>query len=72
MFLIFGLTLVATAVQLYRHRNQDPSVEDNALVGAARRVLPITDSYDDGRMVTHARRPPRVHAAVPRAARDRH
>jgi tellurite resistance protein TerC len=52
MFLVFGLTLVATAVELYRHRDQDPSVEDNAVVGAARRLLPISDSYDDGRVVT--------------------
>ncbi|HUO69470.1 MAG TPA: hypothetical protein VMU39_01730 [Solirubrobacteraceae bacterium] len=58
MFLIFGLTLLATAVQLYRHRNEDPTVEDNALVAAARRKLPITDTYDDGRIITrlHGRR----------------
>lgn len=53
MFLIFGLTLLATAVQLYRHRNQDPTIDDNALVAAARRKLPISDSYDQGRIVTH-------------------
>ena len=53
MFLIFGLTLLATAVQLYRHRNQDPTVDDNALIAAARRTLPISDSYDQGRIITH-------------------
>jgi tellurite resistance protein TerC len=53
MFLVFGLLLVFTAVQLFRHRNQDPSVEDNALVEFARRRLPFTDRYDDGRLVTH-------------------
>src|SRR3712207_3840547 len=37
MFLIFGLMLIATAIQLFRHRDQDPSVDDNALVTAARR-----------------------------------
>ena len=44
--------------RLERHRNQDPSVEDNALVAAARRKLPITDTYDHGRIVTrrHGRR----------------
>ena len=52
MFLVFGLLLVATAVQLFRHRDQDPSVEDNALVAVARRRLPFTDRYDDGRLVT--------------------
>jgi tellurite resistance protein TerC len=52
MFLIFGLMLLATAVQLYQHRNEDPTVEDNALVAAARRKLPITDIYDHGRIIT--------------------
>jgi tellurite resistance protein TerC len=58
MFLIFGLTLLATAVQLYRHRHEDPTVEDNALVATARRKLPITDTYDHGRIITrrHGRR----------------
>jgi tellurite resistance protein TerC len=52
MFLIFGLLLLATAVQLFRHRDQDPSIEDNALVTVARKRLPFTDRYDDGRLVT--------------------
>jgi tellurite resistance protein TerC len=45
MFLIFGLALILTAIQLFRHRNEDPSVEDNALVNAARRLLPLTSDY---------------------------
>ncbi|MGN6871659.1 MAG: TerC family protein [Solirubrobacteraceae bacterium] len=52
MFLIFGLLLVATAVQLFRHRDEDPSVEDNVLVAIARRRLPFSDRYDGGRLVT--------------------
>jgi tellurite resistance protein TerC len=52
MFLIFGLLLIYTAVQLFRHRNEDPDVEDNALVRATRRVLPVTDDYVGGKMVT--------------------
>jgi tellurite resistance protein TerC len=52
MFLLFGLLLVFTGVQLFRHRNQDPVVEDNVLVVAARRFLPITDSYAGHRLVT--------------------
>ena len=52
MFLIFGLLLVATAVQLFRHRDEDPSVEDNILVAAARRRLPFTDRYEGGKLVT--------------------
>ncbi len=54
MFLVFGLMLVATAVQLYRHRDQDPSVQDNVLVNAARRVVPVSGDYDGGKIVTWA------------------
>ncbi|MDQ3586807.1 MAG: TerC/Alx family metal homeostasis membrane protein [Actinomycetota bacterium] len=53
MFLVFGVLLIFTAVQLFRHRYEDPSVEDNALVGVARRRLPFTDRYQEGKLVAH-------------------
>jgi tellurite resistance protein TerC len=52
MFLVFGLLLIWTAVQLFRHRDEDPDVNDNALVKATRRVLPSTTEYVGGRLVT--------------------
>ena len=52
MFLVFGLLLIGTAIQLFRHRDEDPSVEDNALVAFARRRFPITDDYHGGSFVT--------------------
>jgi tellurite resistance protein TerC len=52
MFLLFGLLLIVTAIQLFRHRDEDPSIEDNALVRFARRRLPFTDEYDGGRLFT--------------------
>jgi tellurite resistance protein TerC len=52
MFLLFGLLLVGTAIQLFRHRDQDPTVEDNALVTFARRRLPLTDDYEGGKLLT--------------------
>jgi tellurite resistance protein TerC len=52
MFLIFGLLLIWTAIQLFRHRDEDPDIEDNALVRAGRRFLPLTDDYVDGKMIT--------------------
>ena len=52
MFLLFGLLLVYTAIQLFRHRDEDPDVEDNAVVNAARRFLPITEEYDGGKLRT--------------------
>src|SRR3954468_5374930 len=50
MFLIFGLILIWTAVQLFRHRDEDPDIEDNALVRVSRRLLPVTEDYVDGKM----------------------
>ena len=52
VFLLFGLLLILTAVQLFRHRDEDPDVEDNAVVKTARRLLPITDDYVEGRLAT--------------------
>jgi tellurite resistance protein TerC len=53
MFLVFGLLLIFTGVQLFRHRNEDPTIEDNAVVAFARRRLPFTDAYDArGSLVT--------------------
>lgn len=54
MFLIFGLVLIVTAVQLYRHRNADPDVHDNVLVRVARRALTVTKDYEGGRMFTRS------------------
>ena len=44
MFLVFGLFLIYTAVQLARHRNEEPDA-DNALVRWVQKVLPTTDEY---------------------------
>jgi tellurite resistance protein TerC len=52
MFLVFGLLLLFTAVQLFRHRDEDPDVEDNAVVKGARKVFPVSDEYDGGKLVT--------------------
>jgi tellurite resistance protein TerC len=52
MFLLFGLLLIATAVQLFRHRDQDPSVDDNVLLTFARKRLPLTDDYHGGKLLT--------------------
>jgi tellurite resistance protein TerC len=54
-YLLFGLVLTVTAIQLFRHRNEDPSITDNALVSATQRVLPVSDAYDGHRLVTRRR-----------------
>jgi len=55
MFLVFGLVLVVTAVQLYRHRNVDPDLDDNLLVRLTRRVLPVSNEYIGGKLVARLR-----------------
>jgi tellurite resistance protein TerC len=52
MFLAFGVLLIFTAVQLFRHRDEDPDVGDNVLIRATRRLLPISDRYVEGRLLT--------------------
>jgi tellurite resistance protein TerC len=51
MFLIFGLLLIGTAIQLFRHRDEDPSVDDNILVKASKRFLPVSDDYVGGKLI---------------------
>jgi tellurite resistance protein TerC len=50
-FLLFGLLLLWTAVQLFRHRNKDPDPGDNPLLRWVRRVLPVTGDFHDGRLL---------------------
>jgi tellurite resistance protein TerC len=54
MFLVFGIALIATALQLFRHRDRERKVGDNALVAFARRRLPLSDRYDGNRILTRA------------------
>ncbi|GAA3015593.1 TerC family protein [Streptosporangium longisporum] len=52
-FLVFGLLLIWTAIQLVRHRNEDPDVENNPLINGANKVLPVTEELHGGKLVTH-------------------
>jgi tellurite resistance protein TerC len=52
MFLLFGLLLLFTAFQLFRHRDEDPDIENNGVVKAARRLLPVTNEYVGGKLLT--------------------
>ncbi|MGW4948123.1 TerC family protein [Actinoplanes sp. NPDC004185] len=51
MFLIFGLILIYTAVQLFRHRDEDPD-PDNAVVRGAKRLFPVTQEFAGGKLFT--------------------
>ncbi|CAA0138299.1 putative membrane protein [Mycolicibacterium vanbaalenii] len=52
MFLLFGILLIYTAIQLFRHRDEDPDIEQNIMVRATRRFLPVTDEYHGGKLIT--------------------
>jgi tellurite resistance protein TerC len=52
MFFFFGLLLLWTAVQLYRHRNEEPDINDNIIVKAVKKRLPFSDNYGTGRLTT--------------------
>ncbi|MEH3140703.1 MAG: TerC family protein [Mycobacterium kyogaense] len=54
MFLIFGILLILTAVQLFRHRDEDPDVENNIMIKATRKFLPLSDDYDGGKLTTRS------------------
>lgn len=49
-FVIFGLFLIWTAVQLFRHRNEDADLDDNAALKFARRRMKITDEYHGNKL----------------------
>jgi len=51
-FVLFGLLLIWTGIQLARHRDEDPEPKDNAVVRFARKRFPFTDSYDGSRLFT--------------------
>jgi tellurite resistance protein TerC len=52
MFLVFGVLLLWTAVQLYRHKDEEPDIEDNMVVKGAKRLFPVSTEYDGGRLFT--------------------
>lgn len=52
MFLVFGLLLLWTAIQLYRHKDEEPDIEDNMVVKGAKRLFPVSTEYNGGRLFT--------------------
>jgi tellurite resistance protein TerC len=45
MFGVFGVFLIWTALQLFRHRNEDADIEDNRVLTAVRARVPVTTEY---------------------------
>ena len=51
-FVIFGAILIWTGVGLFKHWDEDPSPEDNALVRSIRKRIAMTDEYDGSKIFT--------------------
>jgi len=52
VFFLFGAFLIYTAVQLARHRDDEPEVGNNPLLRFMERVLPTTREYDGAKVTT--------------------
>jgi tellurite resistance protein TerC len=52
VFYVFGAFLIFTAVQLARHRHEEPELSKNPVLRAMERVLPTTQEYDGAKVVT--------------------
>src|SRR5690625_4955542 len=50
VFVIFGAFLIWTAISLFRHRDEDPDISDNAVLRYARKRLPATEDFHGGRL----------------------
>lgn len=52
-FVIFGAFLLWTAWGIYKHRNEDADLEENRVMIAVRKRVPVTDDYYGHRLTTH-------------------
>jgi tellurite resistance protein TerC len=57
-FVLFGILLIWTGIQLARHRNEDPDPSGNVVVRFIRRRIPFTDDYNGTKLFArvHGRR----------------
>ncbi len=49
-FVIFGVFLIWTAWGIFKHRNEDADLEENAVIRAARRRFSVTEDYHGNRL----------------------
>ena len=52
VFFLFGAFLIYTAIQLARHRDEEPEVGSNPMLKLMERVLPTTREYDGAKVLT--------------------
>lgn len=49
-FVIFGAFLIWTAWGIFKHRNEDADIEENAIIRAARRRFAVTEEYHGNKL----------------------
>jgi len=49
-FVLFGLLLIWTGIQLARHRNDDPEPSENFAIRFVKRRIPFTDQFHEARL----------------------
>lgn len=54
-FVLFGILLIWTGIQLARHRNEDPDPSGNVVVRFIRRKIPFTDEYNGTKLTARVR-----------------
>jgi tellurite resistance protein TerC len=52
IFFLFGAFLIYTAIQLARHRDEEPEVGNNPMLKLMEKVLPTTREYDGAKVLT--------------------
>ena len=52
IFFLFGAFLIFTGIQQLRHGNEEEEVKENVIIRMSRRMMPVADGFDSGRMFT--------------------
>lgn len=54
IFLIFGVFLIYTAVQLLRTKDEDDEYHENVIIRWSRRIMPVSNDYSGGKILSKA------------------
>lgn len=49
-FVIFGAILIWTGVKLFKHWDEDPDMDENAMVRTIRKFIPVTDEFQEEKL----------------------
>lgn len=49
-FVIFGAILIWTGIKLFQHWDEDPDMDENKMVKAVRKIIPVTDEFAEEKL----------------------